>query len=180
MKFLPQRKSPRLQGYDYSQSGAYFVTICTCQRMHLFGEMSGNEILLSTMGQIAYEEITRIPVYWSNCVELDLFVVMPNHLHIILVLVGTPFLASADLTDFTPDAHKADAHKRVPTLGMVIGSYKSGVTRRIRQALDDPELRIWQGRYHDHIIRNATSLERIREYVIYNPARWQSDTFYDA
>lgn len=167
----PQRKSPRLRGYDYTQSGAHSVTVCTRERLPLFGHVVGGEMVLNSAGQIASEELSQIPVYWHDHVALDLFVVMPNHIHAILLLVGTPFLASA------PSA-LADAQKRIPTLGQVVGSYKSGVTRRIRQMFNDEERRVWQGRYHDHIIRNEPDLNRIREYVIYNPARWQEDRFF--
>jgi REP element-mobilizing transposase RayT len=165
---LRQRRSPRLQGYDYSQSGAYFVTVCTHERAHLFGAVADGVMMLSDIGRIAHNEICQIPVYWPGYVETDLFIVMPNHVHIILVLVGTPFLASA----------VPDTQKRVPTLGTVIGAYKSGVTRRIRETSREPERRVWQGRYHDHIIRSEADLNRIREYVLNNPARWMADTFF--
>lgn len=74
--------------------------------------------------------------------------------------------------------HSPDNAGVVPTLGTVIGSYKSGVTRRIREMQKQPDLRVWQARYHDHIIRNETDLNRIREYTVNNPARWQQDIFY--
>lgn len=107
---------------------------------------------------------------------------MPNHVHAILVLVGTPFLASAAANDVgTPFLASAatDAQKRVPTLGMVIGNYKAGVTRLARQrGVVDNNTLLWQSRYHDHIIRDEASLSCIRAYVQDNPARWAEDTFY--
>jgi len=175
----PQRRSPRLQGYDYAQVGAYFVTICTHDRAHLFGAIVDGVMVLNYAGAIARDELVSIPEYWPQQIELDAFIVMPNHVHIILVLVGTA--ASADNACVVPtggNAGGADTQKRVPTLGTVIGSYKSGVTRRIREAQDEPELQVWQGRYHDHIIRSEAALNRFREYIMYNPARWREDTFY--
>jgi len=196
-KQFPQRKSPRLRGYDYSQEGAYFVTLCTHNRSSLFGDVINGEMLLSSVGEIAQQEIEKIPEYWSRLVDIDMAVVMPNHVHIIVILVGTAFLPSASLpsentssasytgatvgTTFLPstDAQKPDTQKRVPTLGNVIGNYKAGVTRLARRYMGD-DCSIWQKRYHDHIIRNEESLNKIREYALYNPARWQDDTFYSS
>ena len=169
--FHPQRKSPRLQGYDYAQSGAYFVTICTRGRAHFFGEIIDGAMALSDIGAIAQDELSRISTHWPHYVELDVSVVMPNHIHAILLFVGTARLPSAG-----EDKHKrTDAQKGVPTLGRVIGSYKAGVTRRIH-----PVLPIWQSRDHDHVIRSEPDRDRIRHYVLNNPARWQADTFYSA
>lgn len=172
---FPKRQSPRLQGYDYTQNGAYFVTICTAGRAHLFGRVVSGEMMLSRIGQIAQQEMGKIPEYWQGLVDIDLYVVMPNHVHLIVVLVGTAFLPSdPPFPPFKP----ADAQKRVPTLGNVIGNYKAGVTRLARQMgynTDDP---VWQGRYHDHIIRSDAALYKIREYIFDNPARWQDDCFY--
>ncbi len=184
MQLLPQRKSPRLQGYDYRQVGAYFVTICTVKRLALFGGIVDGAMNLSPLGQIAVEELLSIPTHWQS-VHLDACVVMPNHVHAILVLdipedpdakngvptnhlVGTAFMPSA-----APDT--------MPLLGTVVGAYKAGVTRRARSVnLVDDDQPIWQTRYHDHIIRDETSLNHIRAYVEQNPTRWTEDTFYTA
>jgi putative transposase len=172
-KPYPRRKSPRLKGYDYRQEGAYFVTICTAQRTPLFGDIVQNEMHLNTLGIVAHEELQSIPERWQT-VDLDLLVVMPNHVHAIIVLVGTAFLPSAD-----NNIKETDTKNGVPTLGHVLGSYKSGVTRiaRQRQIIDD-SAKIWQVRYHDHIIRDERSLDFMRRYIVANPARWQEDTFY--
>ena len=176
---VPQRRSPRLQGYDYAQAGAYFVTICTHNRAHLFGTIVDGVMVLNHAGKIAEDELVSIPEYWPQQVELEAFVVMPNHVHAILVLVGTAFLPSAAKHPApATDTQKPDTQKRVPTLGTVVGNYKSGVTRRVREAQGEPELRVWQGRYYDHIIRSEAALNRIREYIMYNPARWREDTLY--
>lgn len=163
----PQRKSPRLQGYNYAQAGAYFVTICTHDRQCVFGDVTEGAMVLNTWGQIAYDDLIHIPDHWAGAVDLDVFVVMPNHLHIILVLTRTPLETSV--------TH--DIPRDVPTLGTVVGLYKSGVTRRIRADQKQFEGSLWQGRYHDHIIRTEVDLNRIRDYVVNNPARWREDTF---
>lgn len=173
MPAFPQRKSPRLQGYDYRQEGAYFVTLCTKGRAHLFGEIVQGDMQLSSLGIITHQELQHIPYRWQT-VDLDLFVVMPNHVHAIIVLVGTAFLPSAH-----NGPQKSDTKNGVPTLGHVVGSYKAGVTRMARQhgVLDDTSS-IWQGRYHDHIVCDERSLDYIRRYIVANPARWQDDVFY--
>jgi putative transposase len=159
-----------LQGYDYTHSGAYFVTICTAQRTHQFGEIIHSVMKLNALGQIAEQEFAQLSRRWQS-VDVDLFVVMPNHVHAIIVL-------SPDEIS-TPNAQKPDAQKRVPTLGNVVNNYKGGVTRIARQHdLIDDSSRIWQGRYHDHIIREEHTLETVRLYIVENPQRWDADTFY--
>lgn len=157
---FPQRKSPRLKGYDYSQSGAYFVTICTHQRQYLFGDIQNDAMHRNDLGRIADEELLLLPKRWQT-VDIDLYVVMPNHIHAIIVL----------------DTAETDGKNAVPTLGHVVGSYKAGVTRLARRDGLHEGL-LWQTRYHDHIIRSEKSLNYIRQYVHHNPARWEEDTFY--
>jgi REP element-mobilizing transposase RayT len=158
---MRQRKSPRLKGYDYTQKGAYFVTICTHQRQPLFGKIITDGLMqLSSAGEIAFARWDALPEHHSS-VQLDAFVVMPNHVHGILLLMGSEHSESAT------------------ELGRVIGAYKSGVTRRIREALHIPDMIVWQGRYHDHIIRNERGLNTIRQYIHNNPKLWSHDVFYD-
>jgi putative transposase len=163
-----QRKSPRLKNYDYSQSGAYFVTICTEGRQHLFGEVENSAMQISQTGQLCIEHWDDLPKHFPS-IELDGFVVMPNHVHGILLLtehpVGTTSMQSARPT------------KR-PKLGTVIATYKAAVTRHVHR-LNLLEGQIWQDRYNDHIIRNERSLNYVRNYVATNPERWEQDTFYD-
>lgn len=157
MPQYPQRKSPRLQGYDYSQSGAYFVTICTHKRQHLFGYIANDIMHHSAAGEIALACWQSIPQHYPD-VELDIFVVMPNHVHGIVLLLAS------------------DANFQT-LLGRVINAYKGAVTSRIRKQQNDA-LIVWQARYHDHIIRDEASLNRIREYVQYNSELWTQDTFF--
>lgn len=155
---LPQRKSPRLQGYDYAQAGAYFVTICTHLREYWFGEVLEGEIFLTEIGIIAAECWTTLPEHFPQ-IELDHFVVMPNHIHGIVLTTDQQ----------TPDP--------LP-LGKVVNTYKGAVTRIVRRLSEYQHIRLWQSRYHDHIIRNDVDLNRIREYVLHNPSRWAEDIFY--
>jgi REP element-mobilizing transposase RayT len=104
-KTHPQRKSPRLPGYDYAQPGVYFITICTAHRQHLFGNIENGMMICNTLGQIAHQELFNLPSRW-HMVDVDTFVVMPNHIHAIILITGTPLAA---------DVSTADAQKRVPT-----------------------------------------------------------------
>ena len=172
MKPLPQRKSPRLKDYDYTESGAYFVTICTQNRLYLFGDVHNSEMVLSKAGEIATERWLALPEHHPH-VELDLFVVMPNHMHGILVLTDENPVETALSEN---NNHRLQSR----SLGTIVGSYKSSVTRHIRQAIPEyAQQTIWQPRYHDHIIRNPDDLHRLQDYVHYNPARWQADIFYE-
>ncbi len=172
MKSLPQRKSPRLKDYDYSQAGAYFVTICTHQRQQLFGSIDAGIMHCSSLGEIAEYELQQIPQRWPN-IDLDLFTIMPNHIHAIIIISDTATVGTA----FLPSAHSSS---KQPLLGQVIGNYKAGVTRIARQQrLIEPDDLIWQERFHDHIIRNEEALNYIRNYVLHNPESWERDRFYD-
>lgn len=160
-----QRRSPRLQGYDYSQAGAYFVTLCCYQRLPFFGQIVDGVVNLSPTGEIAAECWLALPEHFPS-VDLDAWVIMPNHMHGIIIrddlLVGTRYSASASPL----------------SLGAIINTYKGAVTRAERLCCNEPELRLWQTRYHDHIIRNEQDLDRIREYIVCNPARWEADAFF--
>jgi REP element-mobilizing transposase RayT len=165
------RRSIRLTGYDYKQSGAYFVTIVTHNRICLFGDISDGEMVLSDTGRIAEVSwvglLSRFPV-----VSLDFFVVMPNHIHGILI-VGAQFIAPA----LAPYNHvgiaQEGAMNRAPTLGEIIRTYKAASTRMIRQTANLEFA--WQRNYYEHVVRNEESLNRIRQYILENPARWAMD-----
>lgn len=132
------------------------------------------------MGSLAEVLWYTIPDHHPH-VELDAFVVMPNHVHGIIV-VGTPRAASGDENGgrSADRARPSDRARPVPTetLGIIVGAYKSAVTRAINQTMGLSAPIVWQSRYHDHIIRSEPDLNRVREYVINNPARWHEDTFY--
>ncbi|NDJ52900.1 MAG: hypothetical protein GYB68_07440 [Chloroflexi bacterium] len=184
---LPNRKSPRLKGYDYRLSGAYFVTICSYQRGYLFGEVADSKMVLSRAGAIAQERWLDLPNHHS--VGLDAFIVMPNHVHGIVILEndGGPRAANArvlpmespqGVLEAQPAAGDVARSSIAGSLSAVVGSYKSAVTRQLRRDLNMPALKVWQNRYHDHIIRTRESFEKIQHYIWTNPGCWERDRYF--
>ncbi len=162
---LPKRRSLRLQGYDYRNSGVYFVTICTAEKRPLFGTVRQGAVHLNELGQLAdrcWKQIERI----RSGIELDAYIVMPNHIHGILLLSAEAAAANASAAARGPTAG---------SLGAVLAQYKSTVTKRSRFTPSPLTGPIWQRNYYDHIIRSASSLDRIRQYIVENPARWMDD-----
>ena len=174
------RRSLRLSGYDYSQNGAYFVTVCTQNRECLFGKIENGEMLLNDAGRIVLEEWVKTAEIRSN-IELDECVVMPNHFHGILVVSDRRGTARrAPTTRRAPTARRAPTMERfgqpvsgsIPT---VIRSFKSAVAKRINEMRQTPALQLWQRNYYEHVIRNESEWNRIRQYIIDNPMRWNMD-----
>jgi REP element-mobilizing transposase RayT len=177
MKFDPDvqhRRSIRLQRYDYSCAGAYFVTICTLNRECLFGEMEDGAMRLNDAGKVVEECWQEIPSHFPQ-VELDEFVVMPNHVHGILVIgesgVAVEERANDRAKNFSPLRKRPAGTSR--TIGSVVRGFKIGVTKWMRQA--HPIHAVWQRNYWEHIIREEVELEQIREYIRNNPVRWELD-----
>lgn len=174
-KSLPNRKSVRLKGYDYSTPGYYFVTVCTHDRGHLFGKIDNGQMVLNEYGKILWEE-------WDKSFELrrelvrDEFVVMPNHFHGIVQIVVTHGRASLlqQRNNVTPKRNGI-AYRTPKSLSSFMAGVKSAITKRINQHRNTPGLRVLQYRFHDHIIRNENELFRIRQYIINNPVNWQTD-----
>jgi REP-associated tyrosine transposase len=165
------RRSIRLKDYDYTSSGAYFVTICTHDRACLFGTVVDGEMELNDVGRIARSSWNELPARFSN-ITTDVFVVMPNHIHGI-ILVGAQFIASPRLPQNVSNGARQGAINRAPTLGEIIRTYKAVSTRVIRKAAYTAFA--WQRNYYEHVIRNDDSLNRIRQYILDNPARWGFD-----
>ena len=145
---FPKRKNPRLPQFDYSQPNYYFVTICTWEKACILGAPAH----LSPYGSVAQNCLPEIEAHFQGVI-LDKWVVMPNHIHAIIILPGGINLST------------------------VIGMYKSAVTRQIHKT--DPSLRVWQNSFHDHIIRNSSDYERIWSYIDGNPQKWEADCFYN-
>lgn len=174
-KFDPQkhhRRSIRLKGYDYTQNGAYFVTIVTWRRECLFGEVVNGEMMLDRRGQIADECWREVSNHFPY-VELGSYIIMPNHMHGIIVI-------SADrmVTMDVGATHASPLQKRprgvLPgSLGAIIGSYKSAVTKRIGRDMN--ETGIWQRNYYEHVIRNDKDLQNKTDYIEANPLLWEQD-----
>jgi REP element-mobilizing transposase RayT len=165
------RHSPRLQGYDYTQEGAYFVTICTHQRECLFGVIIGDEMRLNALGKIVHEEWLQTAVV-RPYVKLDEFVVMPNHVHGILFIEDSVGTWRRHVPTSEP---RAFGKPIAGSLSTIIGSFKAMVTRRINKFRDTPGATVWQGRFYDEIIHNEAMLNQIRQYILYNPAKWVED-----
>ena len=177
--------SDRLHGWDYGTPGYYFVTICTQNRVQWFGEVNGNQLILSTIGEIAMHELDKTPHIRTN-VCLDAWVVMPNHIHAILVILEgfgeraqmpRPTVETPRPTVETPRRGVSTIRNWRPgTLGAIINQYKSMCTKRIRSmgCVDFA----WQRRYYDHIIQNKKSLENIRAYILENPLKWNEDDYF--
>ena len=238
---IHHRKSIRLKGYDYSQAGLYFITICCQDRICRFGQVENGEMILNEYGQIASDEWVKLSERFPNF-KLDVFQIMPNHLHGIIVLNDIPVgatLAVAPNNVVTPndavapddavapndtvapndlvvpndviigDDIRAGANDAIvgddirsgaddvivgddiragaspaptKTVGDIVGAYKSLVANGcldIYKSKNEIMGKLWQRNYHEHIIRNEQSYQRITEYIINNPAKWTGDKFYN-
>ncbi len=168
-----RRRSIRLHGYDYRQAGAYFVTICTHDRMCLFGQVVGGEMRLNARGRIVEQCWLEIPRHFPH-VALDVFVVMPNHVHSIIILndVGTRPVGARHAVPLQRERFGKPVTGSIPT---IIRSFKSAATKQINIVRRLPDAPVWQRNYYEHVIRNDEPLNHIREYIITNPLRWALD-----
>ncbi len=167
-------QSTRLQNWDYRWAGTYFITICTQNREHYFGEIINGEMKLSSIGVIADILWHQIPHHAKN-IELGAFVVMPNHIHGILVITENDHNDNGD-----NDESKTIGQQRFKNIGKnsvssIIGSYKSAVTNHAHRLGFEYQ---WQSRFYDHIIRNDQSFQKISNYIANNPINWQEDKFF--
>jgi REP element-mobilizing transposase RayT len=167
----PSRRNIRLKDYDYSQAGWYFATICTKDKACLLGQVEKSEMLLSDIGRTAEEHLAGISKHFPF-VSVDEYVVMPNHIHTIIVIqsVGAAFMPPAE----TPSNPLTDPTR--PSLSFIIQQYKSGVKRWC--SANGFGHFGWQRGFYEHVIRNEDDLHNIREYIINNPMRWIEDEEY--
>ena len=174
----PIRRSIRLQGYDYAQAGIYFVTICTHRKKCLLGSVANDRVALSALGEIVRECWMRIPEHFPR-VKLDAFVVMPNHLHGVLVLHRTTASHRAQhAAPLQPTRNtdlQSEPNVKSGTLSAVIRSFKSAVSKRAHREWPGTPSSTWQRNYYEHIIRNGGDLDQIRRYIRNNPQRWAFD-----
>ena len=166
---IHHRRSIRLIGYDYSQSGLYFVTICCRDRECLFGEIVDGEMVLSYFGKIAYNEWVRSAEIRKE-IEIHEYIVMPNHFHAIVEIVGTYGIRPKNDADNKGVCH-TPLRSPSKTVGALVRGFKSSVTKQLG-------FPVWQRNYHEHIIRNEKSYQYIANYIINNPAKWENDRFY--
>jgi len=175
------RRSIRLVGYDYAQEGAYFATICTHGRVCLFGDVMEDGVRLNAAGRVVESVWDGLPRHYPY-VELDACVIMPNHIHCIVVLtenVGAgfkPALTPGRAARISAHPEPAlTAHTVRHGLPEIIRAFKTFSARGINEIRNTAGMPVWHRNYYEHIIRNEKSLNRIRQYILDNPARWAVD-----
>lgn len=151
-----RRRGIRLKEYDYSQPGAYFITVCAYKRSRIFGEIADGEMKLNRYGEIVMECWHNLPNYEPHT-ELDAFVIMPNHVHGIVVIRDVEVVT-----------------KRHP-LSQIVRIFKTSSSRRINGVRNTGGVPVWQRSYWEHVIRDQDALNRIRNYILTNPGRWHLD-----
>jgi putative transposase len=178
MTFNPEihhRHSIRLPGYDYSRPGYYFVTLCTHEKGCLFGDFENNDIVLNETGMLVKRKWHELPVHFSG-IELDKMIVMPNHLHGIIVISDCRGgVVPPQFGAMTEGARTAPLQMG-KTLGQMIAWFKYESTKEINRVISgNPDVKIWQRNFYDRIIRDEEELSRIRNYTVANPENWQED-----
>jgi putative transposase len=197
--------STRLQTWDYSKNGSYFITICTQNREHYFGKIENGNMQLSEIGKLAEQYWIEIPNHFPY-IELGNFVIMPNHIHGILIIdntkipVETRFIASNNnennSTQFIASNNNENNETRLiaslrneknggfsgeknpmlnDNISKIIRWYKGRCTFECRKINSDFG---WQSRFHDHVIRNSKAFDTIQNYIVENPLKWKEDKFY--
>jgi len=203
---IHHRRSIRLKGYDYSQPGLYFITICCQDRAHRFGQIKNNEMILNEYGQIAHSEWLNTPDIRPN-IELGEFVIMPNHMHGIIRIITRgeshspvtqiPGLNSIDTideniilnknklvgdfpkTEFSVFGKRGECDSPLRGPSNNIGSIIRGYKSAVTKKINAIGFneKLWQRNYYENIIRNEQSFHRISDYIINNPKNWKEDRF---
>ncbi len=158
---LSKRKHIRLINYDYSQNGAYFITICTQSRAHILGDIVGQGLCscrLSQIGSIVKSEIEDLLIRF-NTIAIPKYVIMPNHIHLIIEI-------------------QRQEQSPCPTIGEIICAFKSISTKKANSLNNSHGKKIWQYRYHDHIIRSEEEYLKFWEYIDTNPLKWKDDEYF--
>jgi len=164
MENYPNRRSIRLKNYDYTQSGIYFVTICTSERKQTLGQVQNGDIVLNTLGKVIKEEIEVLTKRFPG-LEVIAFCILPNHIHLLLDLPGKDTEGSYE-----------QFGKPVPgSLATIIRSFKSKVSWKAGKQNYKPAQPIWQQRYYEHIVRNEDEFQKTFDYVVNNVQKWESD-----
>ena len=168
-------ESSRLNEWDYSTAWWYYITLCTKNFKYWFGEIKNGKMLLNDLGKIIEEEWLKTKEIRTN-VDLDYYVIMPNHIHGIIQIIGNQDHGRGTMLR-TPTAEQYG--KRVSnSIPTIVRSFKAVVTKQINEIRQSPGDRIWQKNYWEHVIRNEQDLHRIRNYIINNPLKWPSDKYF--
>lgn len=172
------RRSIRLKGYDYSSEGWYFITLCTQNRDYLFGDVEDGKMILNKYGRV-------VDSFWNNLperypIEIDDYVVMPNHFHGVINIVGAnvgEIHESPQLKSPHRDVNDIKVRRKM-ILPKVIGYYKMNSAKHINKMRNTTGSSVWQRNYYERIIRDEKELNRIRLYIQNNPGKWQDDKYY--
>ena len=181
--------SARLKNWNYGNEGSYFVTICTKNRLHYFGEIYNGEMQLNKIGELVISEwLQTFKLRSDMALELGEFIVMPNHFHGIIIIGNNEYNSTVN---FQPDEIKFESQSK--NLASIIRGFKSAVTTKVKKNCYNNDLmhvhcqdpkhcvsKVWQPRFHDHIIRDENSFERIQNYIVNNPKNWKEDKFFSA
>jgi len=167
----PHRRSIRLQSHDYSQAGAYFVTICTQGRLCLFGGIENDEMALNEYGNVVRDEWLRTSEIRTE-IQTGEFVVMPNHFHGI-VIIAEPVVGAIHESPLP-----SRQQRRQMALSKIIGRFKMLTAKRINEIRQLRGVPVWQRNYYEHVIRNEADYGQIAEYIVDNPRRWEEDALH--
>jgi putative transposase len=174
---LPTRRSVRLKGFDYAQPSRYFLTICTHNKRHLFGKVTGKEVTLNSRGKFINECWLSIPTHFPNA-ELSRHVVMPNHVHGIVVVRDRVSAGQGD--GRTALTIRDSSVRRIGALGAgsiptIVRSFKAITARRLRESFGESQTPIWQRGYYERVIRDEDEFQDTCKYIRLNPAKWAFD-----
>jgi REP element-mobilizing transposase RayT len=173
------RKQLRLTNYDYSQNGAYFVTMCTRNRECIFGDVVDGKMVLNDIGEMVFDTWNDISIFYSD-MELGAFIIMPNHMHgIVSIIDKIMHMNAVGARSPRPNMDQNMGGETPPlrriTLGNIVGYFKYQTTKCINVLNNCAGTKIWQRGYYEHIIRNENDHDRICEYIMNNPAAWEDD-----
>ncbi len=180
------RRSIRLKGYDYASAGLYFITICCQDRICRYGKIEKGEMILNDAGQMVENEWLKLPGRFKN-IALHEYIIMPNHFHAILEIVGAPLVVAPNNTVVPNDEYRQPqgiaptVFTTNKTVGDMVGTFESITTVKYIHGVKNNNWqpfnkKLWQRNYHEHIIRNEQSYLKISEYIINNPANWENDS----
>ena len=176
--YVHRRKSIRLKEFDYSKPGAYFVTICTHDRKCLFGNIIGEKMILNKSGKMMEHWLMKLPQKFLG-IQLDNYIIMPNHIHMIIHIVGVNPRVCPNESQKIQEGEHTGSPRQI-SLPEIVQWFKTMTTnnyiRNVKRNHWKPfNKKFWQRGYYEHIIRNEKSLDRIRHYIINNPLKWEID-----
>lgn len=180
-------ESARLKNYDYSSAGAYFITICTKNREHFFGQIIDGQLQVTQQSKICLACWLDLPNHYVNCV-LDAFVIMPNHVHGIVVIPApivetglkpvsttTTTTTTTTMMTMTSSLSPPKRSSKQYSISEIIRGFKTFTARKINDLQNTQGRPFWQSRFYDRIIRDEGELNRIRQYICDNPLHWEND-----